>query len=155
MVLWKDDPAKLDPPKAETTKAGVAGRPVFARGGSTPKLGDIAATARQGGPATKTADGPLQAQEPTLRYVDRPECTETFADSLTRVYFDGQMLRIELCTSRLDELKPNTPVTVQRNPVKRLVLTPSAAVDLINRLEQVANALTRAGVLKSSDLPKA
>jgi hypothetical protein len=155
MALWKDDRTKLDPPKAETTQADVVGRPVFARGGSTPKLGDIAATARQGGPATKTADAPLQAQEPTLRYIDRPECTETFADSVTRIYFDGQTLRIELCASRLDEIKPNTPVTGQRYPVQRLVLTPTAAVDLINRMQQVANALIRAGVLKSSDLPKA
>lgn len=85
---------------------------------------------------------------PTLRYVDRPECAETFADSITQVYFDGQSLRIEFGVTRLDEIKPNAPMTGRRYPAQRMVLTPMAAVDLINRMQQVAAALTQSGVLK-------
>ena len=55
-----------------------------------------------------------ETQTATVRYVDRPECTETFADSINNVYFDGQSLRIEFGVTRLDDVKPNTPVTGRR-----------------------------------------
>jgi hypothetical protein len=159
MALWKDNP-----PGPETAKPEQpAARPEPPAPRSTPRLSDIAAAAAQGGLATRpaanapaqvAANAPAQVQAPTqaptVRYVDRPECEETFADSVTQVYFDGQTLRLELCVTRLDELKPNTPTTGRRYPVQRLVLTPNAAVELINRMQQVANALTQAGVLKSS-----
>ena len=56
-------------------------------------------------PAAKPAEG----QTATIRYIDRPECTETFANSINHVYFDGQSLRIEFGVTRLDDVKPNTP----------------------------------------------
>lgn len=100
---------------------------------------------KQGG-ATQTA---------TIRYVDQPDMAETFADSINNVYFDGQSLRIEFGITRLDEVKPNTPVTGRRYPAERLVLTPVAAVELINRMQQVGAALTQAGVLKPTNPPAA
>jgi hypothetical protein len=95
-------------------------------------------------------DDKIATQSATIRYVDRLDCTETFADSINGVYFDGQSLRIEFGITRLDEVKPNTPVTGRRLPVQRMVLTPVAAVELINRMQQVAAALQQAGVLKAS-----
>ena len=86
---------------------------------------------------------------PVIRYVDRPECQETFADSIGAVMFDGQSLRLELCVTRLDEVKPNTQVTGRRLPAARVVLTPMAALELVNRLNQAAAALTQAGMLKA------
>ena len=100
---------------------------------------------KQGG-ATQTA---------TIRYVDQPDMAETFADSINNVYFDGQSLRIEFGITRLDEVKPNTPVTGRCYPAERLVLTPVAAVELINRMQQVGAALTQAGVLKPTNPPAA
>ena len=47
-------------------------------------------------------------------------------------------------------MKPNTPVTGRRFPAQRVVLTPVAAVELINRMQQVGAALTQAGVLKAN-----
>ena len=91
-----------------------------------------------------------RGQTATIRYIDRPECTETFADSINHVYFDGQSLRIEFGITRLDDVKPNTPVTGRRLPAQRMVLTPMAAVELINRMQQVGAALTQAGVLKAN-----
>jgi hypothetical protein len=88
-----------------------------------------------------------------LRYVDRPECAETFADSVNSVVFDGQTLRIEFGVSRLDEVNPNTPMSGRRYPACRLVLPPGAAIDLINRMQQVAAALTQAGVAKPNPPP--
>ena len=94
--------------------------------------------------------GAAAGQTATIRYIDRPECTETFADSINHVYFDGQSLRIEFGITRLDDVKPNAPVTGRRLPAQRMVLTPMAAVELINRMQQVGAALTQAGVLKAN-----
>ena len=47
-------------------------------------------------------------------------------------------------------MKPNTPVTGRRYPAQRMVLTPVAAVELINRMQQVGAALAQAGVLKAN-----
>src|SRR4051812_19104506 len=57
-----------------------------------------------------------QRQSASLRYVDMPECTETFADSINGLFFDGQTLRIEFGITRMDEVKPNTPMTGRRYP---------------------------------------
>ena len=54
--------------------------------------------------------GAAAGQTATIRYIDRPECTETFADSINHVYFDGQSLRIEFGVTRLDDVKQNAPV---------------------------------------------
>jgi len=86
-----------------------------------------------------------------FRYVDRPELAETFADSINVLLFDGQNLRIEFGVSRVDEMKPNVSISGRRYPACRLVLTPSAAVDLINRMQQVASVLTQAGLVKPSE----
>jgi hypothetical protein len=100
-----------------------------------------------------TAAGPAERQTATLRYVDRPDLEETFADSVSGLLFDGQMLRLEFAVTRLDEVKPNTQLTGRRYPACRVVLPPAAAIDLINRMQQIATALTQAGVVKSTPRP--
>ena len=104
--------------------------------------------AAAGAKAAETA--PPRRPAVTIRYLDRPDCLETFADSLTRLSFDGQTLRLEFAVTRMDDVKPNAPVTGRRYPVCRLVLQPLAAVDLINRIQQVGAALTKAGVVKAT-----
>jgi len=101
----------------------------------------------------------LAANEPTaakadettraaFRYIDRPECAETFADSITGISFDGQTLRLEFSVSRMDETKPKTPLTGRRYPACRLVLPPAAAVDLMRKMQQITAALVQSGYLK-------
>jgi hypothetical protein len=91
-----------------------------------------------------------ERQPATIRYVDRPDIGETFADSISGLVFDGQTLRIEFAVTRLDEIKPNTPITGRRYPACRLVLPTAAAIELINRMQQIGTALTQAGVAKST-----
>ena len=91
----------------------------------------------------------------SIRYVDRADMVETFADSVTGLIFDGQTLRIEFGVTRFDDVKPNAPITGRRYPACRLVLPPVAAVDLINRMQQIAAALTQAGVVKAAQRPTA
>ncbi len=100
-------------------------------------------------PATAAATAAPRAA-PVIRYLDRPDCLETFADSITGVSFDGQTLRLEFAVTRMDDVKPNTTLAGRRYPVCRLVLQPLAAVDLINRMQQVGAALTKAGVVKTT-----
>ena len=90
----------------------------------------------------------------TVRYVDRPECSETFADSVNSVFFDGQTMRIEFGITRMDDMKKDQPLTGRRYPACRLVLAPAAAIDLINKMQQTAAALQQAGLVKQADKPE-
>ncbi|HXW41794.1 MAG TPA: hypothetical protein VEK75_11350 [Xanthobacteraceae bacterium] len=98
--------------------------------------------------AAPAAAGEGSRQPATIRYLDRADMVETFADSITGLIFDGQTLRIEFGVTRFDDVKANAPITGRRYPACRLVLPPAAAVDLINRMQQIAAALTQAGVVK-------
>jgi hypothetical protein len=102
--------------------------------------------------AEETAKSPAAPAQTaaSIKIVDRPELAETFADCVTGLMFDGQMLRIEFGVTRFDEMKPNTPLSGRRYPAARIVLPTAAAVDLINRMQQIANALTQAGVVKAN-----
>jgi len=96
------------------------------------------------------AAGPGERKQASIRYLDRADMEETFADSITGLIFDGQTLRIEFGVTRFDDVKANTPISGRRYPACRLVLPPAAAVDLINRMQQIATALTQAGVVKAA-----
>jgi hypothetical protein len=107
--------------------------------------------------STPAAAGQAERAAANIRFLDRPDLVETFADSISGLMFDGQMLRIEFSVTRIDEIKSNAPITGRRYPASRVVLPAAAAVDLINRMQQIAAALTQAGVVKSTprqDPPK-
>ena len=104
-------------------------------------------------PAAPATSAGSSTQCGEIRYVDRADMVETFADSVTGLMFDGQILRIEFGVTRFDDVKPNAPITGRRYPACRLVLPPVAAVDLINRMQQIAAALTQAGVVKAAQRP--
>ncbi|MFY9894951.1 MAG: hypothetical protein WAK63_12565 [Xanthobacteraceae bacterium] len=117
---------------------------------------DTATTKANPAPAAQLASaavGQSDRQAVTIRYIDRPDVEETFADSVSGLIFDGQALRIEFAVTRLDEVKPNAPLSGRRYPASRIVLPPAAAVDLINRMQQIAAALTQAGVVKAAARP--
>jgi hypothetical protein len=100
----------------------------------------------------EAAANPAQAagQTATIRFIDRPDLQEHFADAVTGLLYDGQTLRIEFSVTRFDELKANAPITGRRYPSCRVALSPAAAIDLINRMQQVATALTQAGLAKQN-----
>ena len=104
-------------------------------------------------PTPPKPTGQSERQPATVRYVDRADMEETFADSINGLIFDGQTLRIEFGVTRYDDVKTGTPITGRRYPACRLVLPPAAAVDLINRMQQIGVALTQAGVVKASPRP--
>jgi hypothetical protein len=97
---------------------------------------------------TKAVGASPGTSRAALRYVDRPDCNETFADSISRLSFDGQTLRIEFAVARFDEANQDRQVTGRLYPVCRLVLTPGAAADLMQKLQRVAAALMQARMQK-------
>jgi hypothetical protein len=99
------------------------------------------------------AAGQNERKSATIQYLDRADMEETFADSINRLFFDGQTLRIEFGVTRFDDVKASTPITGRRYPACRLVLPPAAAVDLINRMQRIGAALTKSGVVKASPQP--
>ena len=105
--------------------------------------------------AASAAAAAPERQPAQIRYLDNADMPETFADSITGLIFDGQTLRIEFGVTRFDEVKPNSPITGRRYPACRLVLPPAAAVELINRMQQIAAALTQAGVVRANPRPGA
>lgn len=100
--------------------------------------------------AKETSSGTTERPSASIRYLDRADMVETFADSITGLMFDGQTLRIEFGVTRFDDVKPNAPITGRRYPACRLVLPPAAAVDLINRMQQIAAALKQAGLVRQA-----
>ena len=105
-------------------------------------------------PASATA---AKADRPpaAVRYVDRPDLTEIFSDSISGMMFDGQVLRIEFAVTRLDDAKPNAPISGRRYPACLVVLSASGALDLINRVQQIATALRQTAAAKQSPQPGA
>jgi hypothetical protein len=87
---------------------------------------------------------------------ERHDIRETFADSLSQCLFDGQALRLEFCSTRLDETKPPpAKPTGKRHVVARMVLTPEGAVELFNACMQMGGAFKQAGILKEVPSPTA
>lgn len=96
----------------------------------------------------------MKIPEKNIRYVDLPELSETFADSTRLILFDGQSARIEFCITRMDEPKPPKEPTAKRYPVCRLVLTPEAALNLSNNLQNIINAMQKNGIVKRIEAEK-
>jgi len=128
------------PPAAAATEAQAPSAPSAS---ATPASGSAPA-------AAGSSASPRERQTATIRYVDRPDIGETFADSITGLVFDGQTLRIEFSVTRVDEVKPDAPISGRRYPASRIVLSPGAAIELINRMQQIGAALTQAGVAKTT-----
>ena len=86
-----------------------------------------------------------------LRYQDRPELAETFADAVQNLTFDGRTLRLEFCVARLDDPDPKAKTRTGRSvPVVRLVLDLDGAVDMFNKVNSLQAALESRGVISSS-----
>jgi hypothetical protein len=145
----KAKPADASMPSAANLPSASATAAPSAAGG--PSAAPASTPSSTPGPASAPAPSAnLQRQAAAIRYVDRPDVGETFADSITGLVFDGQTLRIEFGVTRVDEVKPDTPITGRRYPTSRIVLSPGAAVELINRMQQIGAALTQAGVTKTA-----
>lgn len=76
-------------------------------------------------------------------YVDRPELSETFADSVSALHFDGNNLRLDLCVTRQEESAFSKTRRAKKYPVARLVLSPQGASELYAQLHRAAQTLAK------------
>lgn len=90
----------------------------------------------------------MKIPDDKIRYVDLPDVSETFVDSIGLITFDGQSGRIELCITRMDAPKPPNVPTARRYPACRLVLPPLTMLNLYNQLKNIVDALERDGIIK-------
>ena len=93
-----------------------------------------------------------------LRYHDRPEISETFADSIRSCVFDGQNARIEFTVGRFEDPGALGIIEGKQVPVCRLVLNAPAMLELFNRLGQLTESMRKAGMIKVNppgEAPKA
>ena len=66
-----------------------------------------------------------------LTHEDVPGVTETFVDSLHTVMAADGIVRLEFCTTRLDEPHHPSPITGRRTTAARLAMPAKTAAELI------------------------
>jgi hypothetical protein len=89
---------------------------------------------------------PQAAASPKIQDVDVPSISETFADSVRGLMFDGQSVRLELCVTRIDDPKSgNGEFTGRRQTACRVVLPLNAALELSNKLGSMLTTLAKHG----------
>lgn len=81
------------------------------------------------------------------QYVDRPEISETYTDSIELSSFDGTTARIEFSIMRIDEPQQDKPPSGKRYTVCRLVIPAETVVDLFNRLSQLIKLMEQKGLV--------
>ena len=86
--------------------------------------------------------------QPVLTYVDRPEVSETFADSLEKVILDGGVARLEFVVNRLDQPRPPAAPTGKKYTTCRLALPMAGLVGLANQLHGLMQALSQQGAFR-------
>jgi hypothetical protein len=82
-----------------------------------------------------------------ISYQDLPDVSETFADSVEKISFDGQSWRVEFCITRMNEPRPPI-ISGKKYPACRLVLTPNAGIDLANKLKGIVEQMEKQGLIK-------
>jgi hypothetical protein len=83
---------------------------------------------------------------PTYTYVDLPEMSETFADSVHTLLFDGQTLKITFAVNRMEPAQSPNQTTGKRYPACRLVLTATGAAELISQVTKLGAAIAKTQV---------
>jgi hypothetical protein len=94
--------------------------------------------------------GQVQA---SLAYVDRPEVSETFVDSLRGLMFDGMNLRLEFVVNRMDEPRPPNPPTGKSYTACRVVIPLTGAMPMIAQLQGLIANLQAQGLLRPIHAP--
>jgi hypothetical protein len=82
-----------------------------------------------------------------LTHVDRPEISETYADSCARLMMEGPNCKFEFNVNRFDDPKPPAAPTGRTVTACRLVLPLPAVIDLHAKLTQIIGVLQAQGVV--------
>ena len=94
------------------------------------------------------------SQMPTMAHVDRPEISETFADSCFQISIEGLNAKLEFVVNRMDDPKPGVPPSGKATTAGRLVMPIPGILDLHGKLTQLIGALQAQGILKQVHMPQ-
>ena len=97
---------------------------------------------------------PQAPTQPQLQYVDRPEVSETFANSLRVAMFDGMNLRLEFVVNRFDEPHPPNPPTGRTLTACRVVIPLTGAMSMIGQPNGLIANLQAQGLLRPIHPPQ-
>jgi hypothetical protein len=86
-------------------------------------------------------DKPSGNPGPALAYVERPEISETYADYLETVVFDGTSIRMEFVVNRFDRPSRQGTPSGRRVTAARLVLPTHGAANLASQLNSLLATL--------------
>ncbi len=81
-------------------------------------------------------------------FVDNPYLSETYADSIQNLVFDGSTFRFTFVVNRLDPPQPPEPPKGKQHPSCRLVMPLPGALALYQNLQNMVDALEKQGVIK-------
>jgi hypothetical protein len=91
--------------------------------------------------------------QPQLTYVDRPEISETFADSLHRIWFDALQVRMEFVVNRFDDAQPGMAPTGKAMTACRLVMSLPGMIDMHEKLSAIISTLQAQNILRTVTQP--
>jgi hypothetical protein len=94
-----------------------------------------------------------QPIRPKMTHVDRPEISETFADSCAGLTVEGLNAKLEFVVNRMDDPKPPTPPSGKAVTTCRLILPIPGLVDLHAKISQILGALQKQGVIQVTPAP--
>jgi hypothetical protein len=80
-----------------------------------------------------------------LMYVDHPEVSERFVDSMERIFCDGANVRMVFVVTRLDEPKPPLPPSGKKHTACRLIMPLSALPQFVDRLNSLLEVMSKQG----------
>jgi hypothetical protein len=90
----------------------------------------------------------------SIDFVDRPDLTWSFADSVTSVSVEGKAVcKVELCAVRWVQPQPGVNASGKQYPVCRLAMSVNTMIELHKRLTHVLKQLESEGVVNRAELP--
>jgi hypothetical protein len=93
---------------------------------------------------------PQNNASPKIEYIDVPSISETYADTVRGMMFDGQSIRLELCVTRMAEPMKGSELTGKRQTAARVVLPLAAALELQGQLGRMLSTLAKRGAQQNA-----
>jgi hypothetical protein len=90
---------------------------------------------------------------PQLQYVDQPEISETFVDSLGRWTFENALVKMEFLVNRMDDLNPSGPPTGRAMTACRIVIPLPGMIDMLGKLQAIMAQLQAANIIRPISSP--
>jgi hypothetical protein len=97
----------------------------------------------------------MASDDVSIEFVDRPDLTWAFADSITSMSVENKAVcKVELCAVRWVRSQPGTNVVSgKRYPVCRLAMAINTMVDLHKRLTDILQQLESEGIVNRAERP--